>query len=218
MKDHLKKVSKAHIIYKASDGVRVPGTTTIVGLLNKPQLVAWANRLGLEGIDATQYRDEAADVGTLTHAMIQSDLTGTKVNFDEFSKLHIDLAENAFISYLEWKKRHSIEVVFCEKPLVSDKLRYGGTIDCLANIDGVLTLLDFKTSSAVYNEYFVQLAAYRNLLEEQGYQVEQSRILRIGRDETEGFEERTITDTKKYLKIFKNLLEIYYLKKEVKWA
>jgi hypothetical protein len=30
MKDELKKVSKAHVIYKTADGTRVPGTTTIL--------------------------------------------------------------------------------------------------------------------------------------------------------------------------------------------
>ena len=216
-KDKLKGASKAHIVYKTSDGRRVPGATTITGLLNKPYLVAWANNLGLEGIDSTKYRDEAADVGTLAHAMIQAHLTGEKVNLNDFSKTQIDLAENAMIKFYEWEKQHDIKVVFCEEPLVSDRLRYGGTIDCLAYIDGVLTLLDFKTSKAIYDEYFVQLAAYAELLREHGYTVRKCRILRIGRDEVEGFEERVISDWGKYFKIFENLLNIYYLKKELKW-
>ena len=67
MKDKLKKASKAHIRYKLKDGTVVPGATTITGLLNKPFLITWANRLGLEGIDSTKYRDAAADIGTLAH-------------------------------------------------------------------------------------------------------------------------------------------------------
>lgn len=38
-KDKLKPISKAHVIYKTSDAKRVPGATTITGLLNKPYLV-----------------------------------------------------------------------------------------------------------------------------------------------------------------------------------
>ena len=41
---------KAHTRYELKDGTYVPGTTTITGLENKPFLVPWANRLGLEGI------------------------------------------------------------------------------------------------------------------------------------------------------------------------
>jgi hypothetical protein len=49
--DKIKSISKAHTIYKTAEGVRVPGATTITGLLNKPYLVPWANKLGLEGIE-----------------------------------------------------------------------------------------------------------------------------------------------------------------------
>ena len=55
------------------------------------------------------------------------------------------------------------------------------------------------------------------LAEEHGFPVKRCRILRVGRDETEGFEERVVTDTEKYFRVFQNLLEIYYLKKELRW-
>ena len=85
MADKIKKISKAHTIYKTSEGKRVPGATTITGLLNKPYLITWANKLGLEGVDSTKYRDEAASVGTLAHAMIQAHLEGEKLDYDEYS-------------------------------------------------------------------------------------------------------------------------------------
>ena len=218
MADKIKKISKAHTIYKTSDGLRVPGATTITGLLAKPYLITWANKLGLEGIDSTKYRDEAADVGTLAHAMIQAHLTGEDLDMEQYAPVTIDLAENAVISYFEWEKQHKIEPILCEKPLVSESHRYGGTVDCYCLLDGVPTLLDFKTGKAIYDEYFVQLAAYKALLHEHGYAVEQCRILRVGRDETEGFEERSVADTTKYFMVFQNLLDVYYLKKDLKWA
>lgn len=216
--DKIKNISKAHTIYKTSDGRRVPGATTITGLLNKPYLITWANKLGLEGVGSTKYRDEAADVGTLAHAMIQAHLEGGEIDEAQYSPIDIDLAQNAVISYFEWEKQHEINPVKCEWAMVSDSLLYGGTIDCYCHLDGVPTLLDFKTGKAIYDEYFVQLAAYRELLEENGYTVAQCRILRVGRDETEGFEERTVTDTRKYFEIFRSLLNVYYLKKELKWS
>ena len=217
MADKIKKSAKAHVRYKTSEGQIVPGATTITGLLNKPFLVTWANRLGLEGIDSSKYTDEAAAVGTLAHALIQADLQGDPVDHDLYSKQQLDLAENALLSYYEWKSRHKIEPIFCEKQMVSDTMRYGGTIDCYCMLDGKPTLLDFKTGKAIYDEYFVQLAAYAELLRENGHEVDQVRILRVGRDETEGFEERSVPDTRKYFEIFKNLLNIYYLKRELKW-
>lgn len=217
MKDKLKPVAKAHIRYKTSDGKVVPGATTITGLLNKPYLIRWANQLGLEGIDSATYTDEAAKVGTLAHALIQADLQKTQLDMNQFSKIQIDLAENSVLSFFEWKKRHIIEPIFCETPFVSDAMKYGGTVDCYCKLDGKPTLLDFKTGKAIYEEYFVQLAAYAELLREAGHPVEECRILRVGRDATEGFEERTVADTRKWFEIFRRLLDVYYLKKELNW-
>ena len=216
-KDQIKKVSKAHVRYKTTDGQIVPGATTITGLLNKPFLVTWANRLGLEGIDSSKYTDEAATIGTLAHALIQADLQDDTIDRDAYSKHQMDQAENAVLSFFEWKKRHKIEVVFCEEKMVSDTMKFGGTVDCYCILDGKPTLLDFKTGKAIYEEYFVQLAAYAELLKENGHPVEEVRILRVGRDETEGFEERSVADTRKWFEIFKRLLDVYYLKKELGW-
>lgn len=217
-KDKLRKVSKAHIRYKLADGKVVPGATTITGLLNKPQLVRWANKLGLEGIDSSKYTDEAAAVGTLAHEMVQAHLQGETVDTNMFSPLQVELAENALISFYEWLARHEVEPIMCEVPMVSEKYKFGGTVDCYCKLDGVPTLLDFKTGKAIYDEYFVQVSAYKELLVERGYPVERVQILRIGRDETEGFEERAITDTRKYFQIFENLLNVYYLRKELGWS
>lgn len=217
-KDKIKYVAKAHRRYKLADGKTiVPGATTITGLLNKPYLVTWANRLGLEGIDSTKYTDEAAKIGTLAHAMIQANLQNEELDRDEYSPIQLDLAENAVLSFFEWKGRHTIEPIFCEVPFTSEKNRYGGTIDCYCKLDGKPTLLDFKTGKAIYEEYFVQLAAYAELLREAGHPVEECRILRVGRDETEGFEERSVSDTRKWFDIFQNLLNVYYLKKDLGW-
>lgn len=218
MKDKIKGISRAHTVYKTADGKRVPGATTITGLLNKPHLVRWANNLGLEGIDSSKYTDEAAAVGTLAHALIQAHLQGDKVDTDLFSPIQVDLAENAVLSFYEWASRHKIEPIICEVPMVSEKMRFGGTVDCYCMLDGKPTLLDFKTGKAIYDEYFVQTSAYKELLLEHGHPVEEIKILRVGRDETEGFEERSITDSTKYFKIFCNLLDIYYIKRELKWS
>ena len=218
MADRIKNVAKAHTVYRLADGkTRVPGTTTITGLLNKPYLVKWANNLGLEGIDSSTYTAEAEKSGTLAHAMVQANLQNEQLDMRQYSPIQVDLAENALISFFEWKGRHVIDPIQCETPMVSEKLKYGGTIDCYCMLDGVPTLLDFKTGKAIYEEYFVQLAAYRNLLEELDLPVKQCRILRIGRDETEGFEERSVADTSKYFEIFRNLLNVYYLKRELGW-
>ncbi len=216
-KDKIKKTAKAHIRYKTTAGQIVPGATTITGLANKPYLIKWANNLGLEGINSTTYTDEAAKIGTLAHAMVVAHLEKDEIDMSEYSPAQVDLAENALISFFEWKDRHDMEVIFCEKPFVSDEMKYGGTVDCYCKLDGKYVLLDFKTSKAIYDEHFCQVSAYAELLREAGHQVDECRILRIGRDETEGFEERTVPDSRKYFQCFKDLLAFYWHKKEAGW-
>lgn len=215
MTDALKTVSKPHTIYKNAEGKRLCGVTTILSILNKPALVAWANRLGLDGIDSSKYVDESARIGTLIHYMVECDLTGQTPDMETYSPFEVDKAENGILSFYEWKKAHIIIPIANELPLVSEQYQYGGTIDVYAEINGDIWLLDIKSGKAIYSDMLIQIAAYRQLLNENGYPCERAKILRIGRDETEGFEERTLTSFDKYWQVFEHCLQIYRLQKEI---
>jgi hypothetical protein len=204
--------TKAHTPYHLRDGTRVPSVTTALGVLDKPGLIQWAWKLGREGIDWRKFRDEAADIGTLTHYLILCHLKGETPDIAEYSPHDVDKAENALLSYYEWEKGHKLEPILVEKPLVSEQYKYGGTIDCYCNLDGEPALLDFKTGKAIYPEHIYQLAAYTQLLREEGHPVSLCRILRIGRTEDESFEDRQIKDLRVPWDIFKHCLEIYKLK------
>ena len=208
--------AKAHIVYKNAAGVRLPGVTTITGQLDKPALVRWANNLGLQGIDSTKYTDHLADVGTLAHDMIACYLRGVACDISEYTKNQIDQAENSCLSFYEWEKTHRLEPGVIEQPLVSEEFGFGGTIDFYGKCNGVYTLIDFKTGKAIYDEMIFQVSTYRQLLIENGYKVEKVKILRIGRDETEGFEERTVNDYETGWQIFLRCLDIYKLRKLLK--
>jgi hypothetical protein len=209
--------ANAHQRYKTKDGIIVPSVTTIIGLLNKPALVPWANKLGLEGIDVKKYVDKLADVGTLAHQMILDYFKNVKMDFSEYSPEVKDKAENSFLSFLEWVRSKKIIPTFIEKSGISEGWGFGGTFDFYGVIDNVFTLIDFKTGSGIYPEMSIQLAAYKMLIEhndENG--VEQAMILRIPRTEDEKFEIKVWTNLDKQWEIFKRLLEIYQLQKEIK--
>ncbi len=213
--DPIKKRSRAHTRYALADGTRVPGVTTVIGILDKPALVHWAWKLGMEGIDYKTYRDVSANIGTLAHHLVQCDLSSATPDTSGYSKADIDAAENALLKWYEWRKAHTIEPILLEEPLVSERHGYGGTIDCYALVDGVPTLADLKTGKAIYGEFFLQLGAYSQLLKEHGHAVEQARIIRIGRDESEGFEDRMAPDLNDHWEIFQHCLEIYKLGRKV---
>ena len=186
--------AKVHTVYKTANEIRVPGVTTILSVINKPALVKWANGLGLQGIDSTKYVDETARVGTLAHEMIQEYLNGPRWDRTAFNPGQIDLAENAILSFYEWERINNYKMTteHIELPLVSEKFRYGGTIDWYGSINGEKWLVDIKTSKGLFPEHVYQVSAYYNLLLENNYPVDGARLLRVGRAEDEGFDDHVI--------------------------
>lgn len=202
---------KAHTSYCTADGKRVPSVTTVLGVLNKPALVKWANNLGLQGIDSSKYVDKLARIGTLAHLLAHCELTGTPPDLLPYSQEEQTLALNALKSFHSWLRAHSVVLVASERPLVSEKHRFGGTIDLIAKVDGALELVDFKTSKALYKEHLYQVAAYKELAKEHGHKIRRVRVLRIGRTVEEGFEEIVRPALPDHWKVFKSALEIYRL-------
>ena len=212
----IKKRSKAHQRYRLADGTIVPGVTTILDVMNKPALVKWANNLGLQGIDSSAYVDETAKIGTLAHEMVQEYLGGPEWDRSTYNAGQIDLAENAVLSFFEWERRNvsSFETVFIEKQFVSETNRYGGTVDWYGELDGQMWLVDFKTCKALFPEHTYQTAAYWALLLEHGYRVDGVRILRIGRSEDEGFDDKIIgrEEIEDAYRVFESALNLYRAK------
>jgi len=204
--------SKAHQRYKLADGTQVPGVTTITGQLNKPALIIWANKLGLQGIDSSKFRDDKADIGTLAHEMILAHLSKREADTSDYSKNQIDAAENSFLSYLEWEKQHTIIPILTEYQTVSVVHKYGGAFDFYGLIDEALEVVDFKTGSGIYDEMWLQVAAYGNLITDP---IQRYRILNIPRTEDESFKEEVKTDLSLHFEAFLKLLDFYYLNKQL---
>ncbi len=214
MKTDVLKKNKAHTRYRNAEGIIVPGATTILNsVLAKPQLVPWANKMGLQGIDTNKYVDSMATIGTLAHYMIECYLKGESPDLSEYSPAEISLAENSALKFYEWEKSHTYELIFSEQQLVSEKYQYGGCVDIYWKLDGKYTLTDIKTCKGIYSEQHTQLSSYRQLLIENGYPVEECNILRIGRDESEGFDFINSKNLDLHFERFEHCLEIYRLNK-----
>ncbi len=208
------KRAKVHTVYRLADGTKVPGVTTVLNAtINKPALVKWANNLGLQGIDSSSYVDATARIGTLAHEMIQEYLGGPEWDRSAFTREEIDAAENAVLSFHEWERQtgHKMETVAIEMPVVSEKYRYGGTVDWLGYIDGKLWLMDIKTSKGLFPEHEYQVSAYDRAVFELGYEVAGVRLLRVGRSEDEGFDDHVLSNVQLNAgwKVFKSALDLY---------
>ena len=87
-------------------------------------------------------------------------------------------------NFLKWEKDHDVKFLKSEQVVYSKKYDYCGTFDNNAIVDGYLSLIDFKTSSGVYDDMFAQLAGYEQArVEEFPQEIYKKRaILWINRD------------------------------------
>lgn len=212
-------------VYKNADGVRVPSVTTVLSVINKPALQIWANNIGLEGIKMYEYVDDKADIGTLAHSICEFYLTKKLIEWGKYTKAQILQACACSKKFMEWVSyQNEFIPVACELELISNKYNYGGCIDMVAVLNGRLTLVDFKTCSAIWDEAKYQTCAYYALVNEnfdylkensinpippKFKKVQDIVILRIGRNREEGFEYRPISSKKEGFNVFKNALNLY---------
>ena len=151
--------------YRLKDGTLVPGVTTVLGVLDKPALGKWRWQCGKDGIEWPIPSDATAGVGTICHYKIQCYLSKETEEYDpNWKEEHIKAAQLPFETWLEYFNKRKAKAIRSEYSLTSEEHRYGGTLDLVCDTDKGLELWDMKTSKAIYDENFLQLAAYRMLL------------------------------------------------------
>lgn len=154
--------------YFLKDGSKVPGTTGVISRFkDSGALIWWAWNQGKDGKDYRQTSKDAADAGTVAHTLVEAHLRGTAAKLENVDPSVLERGTSAFHSYLAWEKQTGIKPIPCEEPLVSEAYRFGGTPDAVFQMpDGSLAMGDWKSSNAVYSDYLIQLAAYRQLWDE----------------------------------------------------
>lgn len=152
----------AHPIYKV-DGKRVPSVTTILSRFKESGgLIHWAWSEGIEGRDYRQTRDSAAGAGTCAHDMVECFIRETEFDPSPYDPETLSKAETAFKAFMEWATSSKLKPAYTETSLVSEKYRFGGTLDAVF-IEGKLAIADWKTSNRVYMDMLCQVAAYGEL-------------------------------------------------------
>lgn len=120
--------------------------------------------------------NNAAERGTSVHNSIEN-----------WIKFGINDTDDEYMGYFrgfeEWWNINKPEVIGSEMRVYHKLLRYAGTIDLLAIIDGKITVVDFKTTSRLVEKNCgVQLEAYAQALGSHGISVEGKRILHLSID------------------------------------
>ena len=148
-------------LYQTPSGRAYPSVTTITGLLSKASIMAWRKRVG--EAEANRVSSQAAGRGTRVHSLCEDFLSNKEVVPDMFDQ---EL----------WKKFHPLlerinNIHALETPLYSDHLQVAGTVDCIAEFDDKVSVIDFKTSKRIKSRndihgYFMQCSAYAVAFEE----------------------------------------------------
>lgn len=162
--------------YSTLSGEKVPGTTTVIGRFkDSGPLMFWAFDQGRSGAEKLyDAAEKAADIGTCAHAMVEAHIHNASDSaIDEIARSSFpdkpdwqEKAKSSYLSYRSWQRNFKVEIQHTELYLVSERYKYGGTLDAIGEIDGARVLLDWKTSNGVYVDYLIQLAAYENLWNE----------------------------------------------------
>jgi hypothetical protein len=210
--------SAVHQPYHTADGRKVPSVTTILGTnlgWNKNILLGWTRKKMNEGIDPLRIRDFAGEVGTVAHGLIEQKLTGDVFNIYEYPSEAVTAAQIAYGGFEAFATTHELETEACEIPVVHEDLLYGGTIDWMGKLDGEPCMIDFKTSTSVHVDHYIQLCAYRELYAHKfGVYLERAYLLHLDKM-TGNHTLHTLTNFDPYWKTFEILLELDKLRSEI---
>ena len=186
--------------YKAmgtDDFVKLPSITSVISYRNREKFKEWRAKVGEE--EANNITRKATHRGTDCHTLIEEYLN----NADTFSDV-LPLSQYLFKQAKPELDR--INSILCqEQALWSFELGIAGSVDCIAEFDGELAIIDFKTSKQPkprewIEDYFVQCAAYACMLYEmKGIMVKKFVIIMTCENgEVEVYEER---DKRKYINL-----------------
>lgn len=141
-----------------------PSITTVLGVLSKQGIAEWRARVGEE--EANRISTQAARRGTNVHQMCED-----YVN-NELDKTKFLPHEKAMFNSIKTVLDESLGLVYAQEcPLYSDYLGIAGRVDCVAEYNGRLSIIDYKTSSKLKKKewignYFQQASAYCVMFEE----------------------------------------------------
>ena len=174
--------------YETPDCKLYPSITTVLSTRNKKGLFEWRKRVGDEV--ANYVARTSAARGTAVHHMCEDYLNNFPTEWpDKWSEHEKKFLPFCLFKQLENKVLQKIDNIRSQEcALFSNKYRVAGRVDCIAEYDGKLSIIDFKTSTKERNDewnenYYIQASAYAEMFEEQtGTPIEQIVILVVTED------------------------------------
>tara|TARA_Y100000389_G_scaffold196219_1_gene228800 strand:+ start:61 stop:744 length:684 start_codon:yes stop_codon:yes gene_type:complete len=165
--------------FYAVEDKHFPSITTVLGAIPKPGLIAWRKNVGEAA--AKWEMNRAARRGSATHTLVEQYLKGETPSIRDVLPLGMFRLLKPYLDQVD--NIHALEQI-----MYSKKLTVAGQVDCIAEYNGKLSVIDFKTANKErvdsWNEsYYIQCTAYAIMYEELfGTPIEQIVILQAGED------------------------------------
>ena len=200
-------------LYETPEGNHYPSITTVLSVRNKKGLFEWRKRVG-EDV-ANYVARKAANRGTSVHHMCEDYINN---DFDE-EKHKKKFLPYVLFNQLRESVLQKIDNIYAQEcGLYSDKYKVAGRVDCIAEYDGKLSIIDFKTSSKErsddWNEsYYIQASAYAEMFEERtGIEINQVAILVVTED---GVVQEFVKNKTEYLPLLSDVIREWKVKNEM---
>lgn len=190
--------------YDVGTDVVYPSVTSILSFVNGPKFAAWRARVGEE--EANRVKKHSTNRGTKLHTLFEYFLNNE--DYQSRPEYEVPLVNLMFKYAKSHLEKHVDNIFEQETQMYSDRLCLAGTVDLIAEWDGELAVIDFKTSAKAKPEewledYFVQLSAYWAMFSEKtGVVPKKLVVFLVGENgDVQIVERRNIMD---YLKILKD--------------
>ena len=154
-------------VYKVPGGNLYPSITTVLSSYNKQAILEWRQRVGEE--KANEISRKAAGRGTKLHNTVEKYLLNEMTDM-KLQTMMPDIKE-MFFDMRKIIDENIGDIYGIEQPLYSHKLKLAGRCDCIAEWNGELAIVDWKTASRTKDKdhitnYFMQATAYAEMFEE----------------------------------------------------
>ena len=146
------------------EGNAYPSVTTVIGEKKKKSIVEWRRKVGDE--EANKISKRATTRGNKCHKLAEDYLSNKPLDRYKDDVLSLGLFHQIRPYIDRINNIHALE-----ESLYSHTLRLAGRVDCIAEYDEELAIIDFKTSTKFKREewiqdYFSQETAYAIMFQE----------------------------------------------------
>jgi len=191
--------------YVTPSGQRLPSVTTVLGAMKKKEIMAWRRRVG--EAEANRVSKLATGRGNRVHTLAEKYLMNESIEWKKEMPDAIEMFQSIVPHFDKINNIH-----YMEQALWSEKIGLAGRVDLIAEWEGKLSVIDFKTSKRIKTEdkiqdYFAQCVAYAMMYEERvGELIDQIVVLMAVENEQPLI---FVKETKDYIDVLYKHIEFY---------